>query len=992
MDRKNNTRLKLLRSVFAVVVIISLCVPSIGYKPVQAALPAQEVTPTPQETLPVEQPTETPVEVPTDQPVTEPTLEPTAEVPQEFNEGLDAQAVEAEAGVDDWPMYMHDASHSGRTAATAFTGGPLSLQWAYAFGERVEIEAQPVMANGVMYQGVMNGEMHAIDAITGKKIWISQPGGPIPHTAAVVDGRVFFGSLDSSVYALQAADGALLWSFRTDGPVMSAPAVVNGVVYIGSNDGNLYALDAASGALRWRFTTRGPVVSSPAVANGRVYFGSEDMKARAVSADGGALVWETQLYGAGMRNTHPTVADNGNVVIFVTVKPGGSSYVPVDPYPEASINANPVTTWNNYYQSRQKYRTLYYLNGQSGADLWDPGSQRYSPLPIPYWGLLQPVLAPDGTAWFPAPSGAAGHSYELDHDDRLFKIDLTTGVTTMIAGGPGLPEFQTRSDEVGRHAFAGSDFLYTSSEDLSVYKPGAGMRVLYGDGGAPYFDIGSHMHPLSPLPSRHLWRYGGAVTMGGVPGAGVPITGNGMIYYSSYGWLYAVGQTNRNLKPATSFPKRDARRYVLTYPRARALSTAEIKAEVARRVADIIVRGPQNPPMAVRWDQPGDAMMHNESNYEIFGWDWELVRSLSESLPYLPEDQRLQVKAYLTTFVNNTLLNPRTYDYVAACLIYGEEGVKVGNEVCADNGRLVARWSQENPQTNGLRFYALWAYGNATGDWEGIKAAWKPIILPIFQQYLNGYSTSYQFVRFADWRIGRLNIPAQILAAQAVRDMSVKVGDAAMKTKAQALLTKLLNGRVYQANFVSRLYASGKLKPFAIRLNADGTIRAEDIIGPRSPYNNQMIPYKAELRNATTDPGQLNWLSPNNYRVDTGTGFMHYQAMSQYYPLSSELTARLRAKLLPKTDNYLKSYEVNNPWWWMADLAHHTTGSGEHLYHSPTLSYSMFQVKARVMNLPFDTVVLQLPEPVSFNSQYDLYRLQNLVALLDVCRLQNCTR
>ncbi len=973
----------MLYSIFAALVIISLAMPSIGYQPVQAGRLAQEVTPTPEET---------PTEAPTAEPTLEPTLESTPELNQENSEGLSAGEVEAAASASDWPMYMHDASHSGRTAATAYTNGPLSLQWAYAFGERVEVEAQPVMANGVLYQGVMNGEMHAIDAITGKKIWISRPGGPIPHTAAVVDGRVFFGSLDGRVYALQAADGALAWSFTTNGPVVSAPAVVNGTVYIGSNDGSLYAFDAASGALRWSYATHGPVVSSPAVANGRVYFGSEDLKARAVSADSGALLWETQLYGAGMRNTHPTVADNGNVVIFVTVKPGGSSYVPVDPYPEASITANPVTTWNNYYQSRRKYRTLYYLNAQNGSDLWDPGSQRYSPLPIPYWGLLQPVLAPDGTAWFPAPSGAAGHSYELDHDDRLFKIDLTTGVTTMVAGGPNLPEFQTRSDEVGRHAFAGNDFLYTSSEDLSVYHPDSNIRVLYGDGGAPYFDIGSHMHPLSPLPSRHLWRYGGVVAMGGVPGAGVPIAGNGMIYYSSYGWLYAVGQENRNLKPATSFPKRDARRYELTYPRATALSTAQIREELARRVADIVARGPQNPPIAVRWEQPGDAMMYNESNYEIFGWDWELVRSLAEALPYLPEDQQAALKAYLKTFVSNTLLKPSTYDFVTACVIYGEEGVRVGNDVCAENGRLVAHWSQENPQTKGLRLYALWAYGNATGDWDGIKAAWKPLILPLFQEYLTSYSTKYQVLLFAEWRTRRLNMPAQILATQAMRDMSVKVGDTAMKTKSQSLLTKLLNGRVYQANFVSRLYASGKLKPFAIRLNADGTIRAEDIIGPRSPYNDQMIPYNAEMRNASTDPGQLNWISSDKFRTDTGTGFMHYQAMSQYYPLSSELTAKLRAKLLSKTNTYLKSYEVNNPWWWMADLAHHTTGSGEHLYHSPTLSYSMFQVKARVMRLPFDTLVLQLPEPVSFNSQYDLYRLQNLVALLDTCRTQNCKR
>ena len=192
-------------------------------------------------------------------------------------------------------MYQHDPAHSGRTPATVSNTGPLYLQWAYAFGERVEVEAQPVVADGVIYQGVMNGEMHAIDADTGGARWIARPGGPIPHTAAVKAGRVYYGSLDGSVYALSAADGSTLWQFRTGGPVVSAPAVVDGRLYIGSNDGNLYALDAVTGAELFHVGTGGPVVSSPAVVAGRVYFGSEDMVARCVDAATGQPIWATPL-------------------------------------------------------------------------------------------------------------------------------------------------------------------------------------------------------------------------------------------------------------------------------------------------------------------------------------------------------------------------------------------------------------------------------------------------------------------------------------------------------------------------------------------------------------------------------------------------------------------------------------------------------------------------------------------------------------------------
>lgn len=887
----------------------------------------------------------------------------------------------AQANPGDWPMYMHDAAHTGRTSASAFTARPLYLQWAYAFGERVEVEAQPVMTGGVIYQGAMNGEMHAINALTGQKIWIAQAGGPIAHTAAVSGGRVYYGSLDGSVYALEASTGGKAWSFATGGPVVSAPAVVDGVVYIGSDDGSLYALDAATGAKVWSFATGGPVVSSPAVRDGRVYFGSEDLKARAVDASSGAIIWETQLYGQGMHNTYPVLSDDGQVAIFQTVKPGATSYVPVEGYPSAPVTANPVDTWNDYYQDRPKTRTLYYLKASSGADLWNPAARAYVPMPVPYWGLLSPVLGPDGSAWFPAPSGAVNASHDLDHDDRLFKTDLATGQTTMVAGGPGQPEFQTRPDETGRMSFAGNDYLYTTSEDLSVFHPGADIQVLFGDGLPGQYNISTHMNPLGPLPDLHLWRYGGAIAMGGVPGGSVPVAGNGMIYYSAYGWLYAVGQQDKGLNPATSFPSRDSRAHELTYPRAAAPTVQMIQAEIEKRVTDLIGRGADDLPLSVRWEQPGNAMLYNEFSFEVYGLDYDVIRALAEVYPYLPASQQQKVKDYVTTLAKKTVLDPDDYAYVQNCIVYGEPGIQTG-DVCKRSDVPVSAWTNSNPNLVGQRLFAVLQYARITSDWAGVKAAWAALILPQFQRFIDGYDPSLGFVRFEEWETGRLNLPAQVLAAQAVRDMAIKLGDTAAKAKAQALLNHLLDGRVAVSKVVPHLYDAGKITPAPLRLNPDGTFRYEDIMGPNSPYNAQLVPYSAALRDRATDPSQVNWWDGANYRVDACTGFMQYQTLVGYVPASAVLSARLRASLPGKTGYYVKSFEVNDPWWWMADLSHATTCGGEHLYTSPALSWSLFQVKAKVLGLKFDDLGRQLPEPVSFNAKYDLYRLQNLATLM----------
>ena len=80
-----------------------------------------------------------------------------------------------------------------------------------------------------------------------RRRWYSSP--------AVANGVVYFGSGDGNIYALNASTGAKLWSYTTGNPVDSSPAVANGVVYIGSDDGNVYALNASTGAKLWNFTT-----------------------------------------------------------------------------------------------------------------------------------------------------------------------------------------------------------------------------------------------------------------------------------------------------------------------------------------------------------------------------------------------------------------------------------------------------------------------------------------------------------------------------------------------------------------------------------------------------------------------------------------------------------------------------------------------------------------------------------------------------------------
>jgi eukaryotic-like serine/threonine-protein kinase len=212
----------------------------------------------------------------------------------------------AQQSSSDWPMFHANPSHSG----VGF-GNPVltpTLLWNYTTG--FSVDSSPAVVNGVVYIGSGDGNVYALDAKSGVKLWnyttgttpVLQIGGRLPAktggdngvgtSPAVVDGVVYVGALDHNVYALNAANGNKLWNYTTGARLASGPTVVNGVVYIGSEDCNFYALDATKGAKLWNFSTYGyPVSSSPAVVNGAVYVGSNDGNVYALNAVTGAKLW-----------------------------------------------------------------------------------------------------------------------------------------------------------------------------------------------------------------------------------------------------------------------------------------------------------------------------------------------------------------------------------------------------------------------------------------------------------------------------------------------------------------------------------------------------------------------------------------------------------------------------------------------------------------------------------------------------------------------------
>lgn len=893
-----------------------------------------------------------------------------------------AQPASPAAAADDWPQFRHDIQRSGRasTALARSPTGALHLQWAYSLGERVEVPVEPIVAGGLVFVGAMNGTMTALNAADGRVAWTFQAG-PIPATAAYADGRVFFGSLDGAIYALDAASGRRLWSYATGGPVVAAPAVANGTVYIGSTGGRFLALDAASGAVRWRFPSGDPALPAPFTGpaalspdGSRVFVGNEDRIARALDATSGTLLWERPLTGVGMRGVHPIVADNGGVVIFQTTKPGVQSYLPTENYPDVAPGNDPAATWNRYYQTYPDRRATFFLRASDGAELWDRAGGRYVPLPLPYWGLLAPVLDSRGNAWLPVPGGAKGSGfgpYYLDHDSRLVRVDLGTGIGTEVAVRD---TFQHHGDENGRATLAGDEYITTISEDVGTYNLATGAKgVLFGNG------FGSHMDPIGPLPSKHLWRYGGVIAMGGVPGASPAVVAGGTLYYISYGWLFALGPTDRGKNPNAQrpipFQSRDTRASVLTYPRAEAPAPAGIREELERRVADLIAAG-DLPPVA-KFEQAGGQLQDDISGFQLFGLPGERIWLLSRALPQLRPDLANQAKAYLRTLAQKYLFDPVNYQYTRDCLVYGQPGIKNG-AACEGDATIRADWLRDNELLIGERLYAMAAYSEATGDWSLVDANWT-MIKGLFGRFTAAYDSTLGFCKFPKWRTGKLGIASQIGAAAGTLRMANHRGDTATTGAARTLLDNLLATQVRLGHYMRDRYDAGQETPLPMRLDPDGVPNNGDIFKYNDP--GELIPLNGD-RTRDSDVRQVNWSDGNEVHTHSTAGIMHYATLVGANPLYPELADTLRSDLLPEIRQYVQTYEVNAPWWWMSDLAYHTTAGGEHLWHSPTLAHDLFQVKAWVLREDWETLRRQLPEPMSINPRYDLYRIDNLATLL----------
>lgn len=170
--------------------------------------------------------------------------------------------------------------------------------------------SSPLLHEGVLYVGNLDGRIYALDAKTGALQWSYGTDGPITSSPRVFNGLLYFGSNDGNLYAVDLVTHKTRWKHSTKDWINSSPHLGEGVLYVGSNDRHLYALDAEQGSVRWSFSTKGPVIAIPTVYENLVFVagGSGDGAIYALHAADGSSFWTYQT--GGKIQSDPVVVGN----------------------------------------------------------------------------------------------------------------------------------------------------------------------------------------------------------------------------------------------------------------------------------------------------------------------------------------------------------------------------------------------------------------------------------------------------------------------------------------------------------------------------------------------------------------------------------------------------------------------------------------------------------------------------------------------------------
>jgi alcohol dehydrogenase (cytochrome c) len=241
---------------------------------------------------------------------------------------------EASSEPQNWLHYSGNYSSTRYSPLTQITRSnveDLKLQWAYQAPVAGNWEVTPLVVDGVMYLTQRLNDVVALDAATGRALWIYRytPSadrivccGANNRGVAISGNTLFMGTLDAQLIAIDATSGTQIWQTEVANTqagysLTLAPLVVKDKVIVGVGGGEygirgfIAAYDVDTGDEVWRFyTIPGPLEPGfetwePCPEDATSFCDPEAWK------HGGGSVWITGSYDPELNLTYWGVGNVG---------------------------------------------------------------------------------------------------------------------------------------------------------------------------------------------------------------------------------------------------------------------------------------------------------------------------------------------------------------------------------------------------------------------------------------------------------------------------------------------------------------------------------------------------------------------------------------------------------------------------------------------------------------------------------------------------------
>ncbi|WP_295902829.1 PQQ-binding-like beta-propeller repeat protein [uncultured Bdellovibrio sp.] len=194
-------------------------------------------------------------------------------------------------------------------------------KWRLAIPNGVEPSATSIRDR--LFVGASDGNFYSVESSSGQIQWSFPTKAENLSAPLLEEGVVYFLAGNNVFYALDAATGRQLWLYsRQDTSQFSIrggsqAAFYNGTLYVGFSDGSLVALNAKTGAVVWELQLNRnkrfrDIDATPVIDGNQIYIAGYDDKLYCVSLDKGEVIW--RIDGGG----YSAVTMVGDKIIYPT--------------------------------------------------------------------------------------------------------------------------------------------------------------------------------------------------------------------------------------------------------------------------------------------------------------------------------------------------------------------------------------------------------------------------------------------------------------------------------------------------------------------------------------------------------------------------------------------------------------------------------------------------------------------------------------------------